>query len=172
MIYGHFRPQRHRLSAVSYRRARTKAFRTWRKETSVLAMPYRLHCEKRSSQPDDTPPHISRVRKLREHDLASALACLACRFASTDIYRLAVGNGMVPLPRVLQRSSVRPRAKFLPTKGPQPGTRALRLAARAVSAGSLSPPLALIFRCSQTGFAPAKPTPKIVRGGTAGVNSP
>jgi putative transposase len=35
IIYGHFRPRRHRLSAVGYRRARTKAFRTWRQETSV-----------------------------------------------------------------------------------------------------------------------------------------
>jgi putative transposase len=35
IIYGHFRPRRHRLSAVGYRRARTKAFRTWRWETSV-----------------------------------------------------------------------------------------------------------------------------------------
>jgi putative transposase len=34
-IYGHFRPRRHRLSAAGYRRARTKAFRTWRQETSV-----------------------------------------------------------------------------------------------------------------------------------------
>ena len=35
IIYGHFRPRRHRLSAVGYRRARTKAFRTWGQETSV-----------------------------------------------------------------------------------------------------------------------------------------
>ncbi len=35
IIYGHFRPRRHRLEAVGYRRARTKAFRTWRQETSV-----------------------------------------------------------------------------------------------------------------------------------------
>jgi putative transposase len=34
IIYGHFRPRRHRLNAASYRRARTKAFRTWRQETS------------------------------------------------------------------------------------------------------------------------------------------
>jgi hypothetical protein len=32
---GHLRPRRHRLRAVRYRRARTKAFRTWRQETSV-----------------------------------------------------------------------------------------------------------------------------------------
>jgi putative transposase len=35
IIYGHFRPRRHRLGAVGYRRARTKAFRSWRQETSV-----------------------------------------------------------------------------------------------------------------------------------------
>jgi putative transposase len=35
IIYGHFRPRRHRLSAVRYRRAQTKAFRTWQEETSV-----------------------------------------------------------------------------------------------------------------------------------------
>jgi transposase-like protein len=36
IIYGHFRPRRHRLSAVGCRRARSQAFRTWRQETSVL----------------------------------------------------------------------------------------------------------------------------------------
>ena len=35
MIYGHFRPRRHRLSAGGYRRARAKAFRVWQQETSV-----------------------------------------------------------------------------------------------------------------------------------------
>ena len=35
IIYGHFRPRRHRLNAASYRRVRTKAFRTWRQETFV-----------------------------------------------------------------------------------------------------------------------------------------
>jgi putative transposase len=35
IIYGHFRPRRHRLSAVGYRRARTKAFRSWQQETCV-----------------------------------------------------------------------------------------------------------------------------------------
>jgi putative transposase len=35
MIYGHFRPRRHRLSAGGYRQARAKAFRVWRQETSV-----------------------------------------------------------------------------------------------------------------------------------------
>jgi len=35
IIYGHFRPRRHRLDAVGYGRARTKAFRIWRQETSV-----------------------------------------------------------------------------------------------------------------------------------------
>jgi putative transposase len=38
IIYGHFRPRRHCLSAGHYRRARTKAFRTWRQETSVQPM--------------------------------------------------------------------------------------------------------------------------------------
>ena len=33
MIYGHFRPRRHLMSAARYRRARTKAFRIWRQET-------------------------------------------------------------------------------------------------------------------------------------------
>src|SRR5579859_1576008 len=35
MIYGHFRPRRHLMAAASYRRARAKAFRVWREETSV-----------------------------------------------------------------------------------------------------------------------------------------
>jgi putative transposase len=35
IIYEHFRPLRHRLSASGYRRARANAFRTWRQETSV-----------------------------------------------------------------------------------------------------------------------------------------
>jgi hypothetical protein len=35
IVYGHFRPRRHRLSAVGYRRARTKAFRAWRQATSI-----------------------------------------------------------------------------------------------------------------------------------------
>ena len=35
MIYGHFRPRRHLMAAASYRRARAKALRVWRKETSV-----------------------------------------------------------------------------------------------------------------------------------------
>jgi putative transposase len=35
VIYGHFRPRRHRLRAVRYRRARTKAFQTWVQETSI-----------------------------------------------------------------------------------------------------------------------------------------
>ena len=33
MIYGHFRPRRHLMSAAQYRRARAKAFRIWRQET-------------------------------------------------------------------------------------------------------------------------------------------
>jgi putative transposase len=35
MIYGHFRPRRHLMTASEYRRARTKTFRTWRQETCV-----------------------------------------------------------------------------------------------------------------------------------------
>src|SRR4028119_2134240 len=35
MIYGHFRPQRHMMSADQYRRARANAFRVWRQETCV-----------------------------------------------------------------------------------------------------------------------------------------
>ena len=33
MIYGHFRPRRHLMTAAGYRRARTKAFRIWPQET-------------------------------------------------------------------------------------------------------------------------------------------
>ena len=33
MIYGHFRPRRHLMTAGEYRRARAKAFRIWRQET-------------------------------------------------------------------------------------------------------------------------------------------
>jgi len=35
MIYGHFRPRRHLMSAADYRRARSKAFGIWRQETCV-----------------------------------------------------------------------------------------------------------------------------------------
>ena len=35
MIYGHFRPRRHLMSASQYRRARGRAFRVWREETCV-----------------------------------------------------------------------------------------------------------------------------------------
>jgi putative transposase len=35
MIYQHFRPRRHLLTATGYRRARTRAFRVWRQETCV-----------------------------------------------------------------------------------------------------------------------------------------
>jgi putative transposase len=35
MIYGHFRPRRHLMTAGQYRRAREKAFRVWREETCV-----------------------------------------------------------------------------------------------------------------------------------------
>jgi len=33
MIYGHFRPRRHLMTAGEYRHARAKAFRVWRQET-------------------------------------------------------------------------------------------------------------------------------------------
>ncbi len=32
MIYGHFRPRRHLMTADQYRRSRDKAFRIWRQE--------------------------------------------------------------------------------------------------------------------------------------------
>lgn len=35
MIYGHFRPRRHLMSAAQYRRTRDKAFLVWREETCV-----------------------------------------------------------------------------------------------------------------------------------------
>ena len=35
MIYDHFRPRRHLMSAAGYRRVRAKAFRIWRQETCV-----------------------------------------------------------------------------------------------------------------------------------------
>jgi putative transposase len=35
MIYGHFRPWRHLMTADRYRRVRAKAFRVWRQETRV-----------------------------------------------------------------------------------------------------------------------------------------
>jgi putative transposase len=35
MIYGHFRPRRHLLTAGQYRRARAQAFQVWREETRV-----------------------------------------------------------------------------------------------------------------------------------------
>ena len=35
IIYGHFRPRRHRMTASDYRRTRAKAFRIWRQETCV-----------------------------------------------------------------------------------------------------------------------------------------
>ena len=35
IIYGHFRPRRHLMTARCYRRARAKAFRIWLQETSV-----------------------------------------------------------------------------------------------------------------------------------------
>ena len=35
MIYGHFRPRRHLMTAAQHRRARAKAFRVWQEETCV-----------------------------------------------------------------------------------------------------------------------------------------
>src|SRR3954471_24624370 len=35
MIYGHFRPRRHLMTAAEYRDARAKAFRIWQQETCV-----------------------------------------------------------------------------------------------------------------------------------------
>src|SRR5215211_7122898 len=35
MIYGHFRPRRHLMTAAQYRSARAEAFRVWRQETCV-----------------------------------------------------------------------------------------------------------------------------------------
>jgi putative transposase len=35
LIYGHFRPRRHLMSAAQHRRARAKAFHIWRQETCV-----------------------------------------------------------------------------------------------------------------------------------------
>jgi putative transposase len=35
VIYGHFRPRRHLMSAAQYRRARAKAFQIWQQETCV-----------------------------------------------------------------------------------------------------------------------------------------
>ena len=37
MLYGHFRPRRHLMTAAQHRRARAKAFRIWRQETCVQA---------------------------------------------------------------------------------------------------------------------------------------
>jgi putative transposase len=33
MIYGHFHPRRHLMTAAKYRRARAEAFLVWRQET-------------------------------------------------------------------------------------------------------------------------------------------
>ncbi len=35
MIYGHFRPRRHLMTAARHRCARAEAFRVWREETCV-----------------------------------------------------------------------------------------------------------------------------------------
>jgi putative transposase len=41
MIYGHFRPRRHLMTAVGYQRARANAFRIWRQETCAQMVPKR-----------------------------------------------------------------------------------------------------------------------------------
>jgi putative transposase len=33
LIYGHFRPRRHRMAAKEYREVRTEAFKIWQQET-------------------------------------------------------------------------------------------------------------------------------------------
>jgi putative transposase len=35
LIYGHFRPRRHLMTAPDYRRSRAKALRIWQQETCV-----------------------------------------------------------------------------------------------------------------------------------------
>lgn len=35
VIYGHFQPLRHLMTAAQYRRARIETFRVWRRETCV-----------------------------------------------------------------------------------------------------------------------------------------
>jgi putative transposase len=35
ILYGHFRPRRHLMTAGDYQRARAKAFRVWQQETCV-----------------------------------------------------------------------------------------------------------------------------------------
>jgi putative transposase len=39
LIYGHFRPRRHLMTAGEYQRARIKAFRIWPQETCAQAAP-------------------------------------------------------------------------------------------------------------------------------------
>ena len=35
LVYGHFRPRRHLMTAPDYRRSRAKAFRIWQQQTYV-----------------------------------------------------------------------------------------------------------------------------------------
>src|SRR5215217_1475596 len=71
VIYGHFRPRRHLMTAAQYRRARAEAFRVWRQETCVqmVASARRVSCRavKRVHQPNNlaipipaapTQPHV------------------------------------------------------------------------------------------------------------------
>ena len=52
MIYGHFRPRRHLMTAARYRRARAEAFRVWREETLYLVAVSGRSRGMRSGQPE------------------------------------------------------------------------------------------------------------------------
>jgi hypothetical protein len=52
MIYGHFRPRRHLMTAARYRRARAEAFRVWREETCVRMAASTSKPSRRSTQRD------------------------------------------------------------------------------------------------------------------------
>jgi putative transposase len=52
MIYGHFRPRRHLMTAAQYRRARAEAFRVWRQETLYLMVVSGRSRGTRSGQPE------------------------------------------------------------------------------------------------------------------------
>ena len=59
MIYGHFRPRRHLMTAAQYRRARAKAFRIWRQETLYLLAVSGRSRGMRSGQPEgDVRPRV------------------------------------------------------------------------------------------------------------------
>ncbi|MFC7541008.1 IS6 family transposase [Siccirubricoccus deserti] len=52
MIYGHFRPRRHLVTAAQYRRARVEAFQVWRQETCARTAVCRRKPASRSTQRD------------------------------------------------------------------------------------------------------------------------